>query len=133
MLRELQTGDVATASAAARRTGQSSSRSQCACFGEQTATGSAPGSFVDLTADLAWLTARPLSDFVLDQHLPATAERGAATSLFTAWVINQAIGALIGQGFTPERAERHLTAEGADAGISRHAVGLCILSRLTAR
>ena len=92
-----------------------------------------PGSFVDLAADLAWLTARPLSDFVLDQHLPAPAERGAATSLFQAWVINQAIGALIGQGYTPEQAEGHLTAEGADAGISRHAVGLRILAGLNAR
>jgi len=38
-------------------------------------------------------------------------------------VINQAIGALVGQGCTSEQAERHLRAEGADAGISRHAVG----------
>jgi hypothetical protein len=92
-----------------------------------------PGSFVDLVADLAWLTARPFSDFVLDQHLPVPAERGAATSLFEASVINQAIGALIGQGYTVEQAERHLKAEGSDAGISRHAVSLRILARLNAR
>jgi hypothetical protein len=79
------------------------------------------------------LTARPLSDFVLDQHLPAPAERGAATSLFEASVINQAIGALIGQGYTPEQAERHLTAQSADAGISRHAIGRRILAGLNAR
>jgi hypothetical protein len=92
-----------------------------------------PGAFVDLAADLAWLTARPLTDFVLDQHLPDPAERGAATSLFEASVINQAIGALIGRGYTPEQAERHLTAEGAAAGLSRHAVGLRILAGLNAR
>jgi hypothetical protein len=92
-----------------------------------------PGTFVDLAADFAWLTARTLSDFVLDQHLPAPAERGAATSLFEVSVINQAIGALIGEGYTPEQAERHLAAEGADAGISRYAVGLRILAGLTAR
>ena len=92
-----------------------------------------PGTFVDLAADLAWLTARPLSDFVLDQHLPGPAERFSATGLFEASVINQAVGALIGQGCTPEQAERNLTAEGADAGISRHAVGLRILARLNAR
>jgi hypothetical protein len=92
-----------------------------------------PGTFVDLAADLVWLTARPPSDFVLDQHLPAPAEWGAATSLFEASVINQAIGALIGQGYTPEQADRHLTAEGADAGISRHAVGLRILAGPNAR
>jgi hypothetical protein len=92
-----------------------------------------PGTFVDLTADLACLTAQPLSDFVLDQHLPAPAERGSATGLVEASVINQALGALIGQGYTPEQAERHLTAQGADAGLSRHAVGLRILAGLHAR
>jgi hypothetical protein len=92
-----------------------------------------PGTFVDLTADLAWLTALPLSDFVLDQYLPASAEQCAATSLFEASVIDQAIGALISQGYTLEQAERHLTAEGADAGLSRHAVGLRILAGLNAR
>jgi hypothetical protein len=92
-----------------------------------------PGTFVDLAADLAWLTARPLSDFVLDQHLPAPAERGAAPNLLEVSVINQAIGALIGQGYTPEQAERHLTAESAAGGISRHAVGLGILAGLNAR
>ncbi len=92
-----------------------------------------PGTFVDLAADLAWLTARPLNDFVLDQHLPATAEQGSAPNLFEMSIINQAIGALIGQGYTPEQAERHLTAEGAHAGISRHAVALRILAGLDAR
>ena len=79
------------------------------------------------------LTARPLSDFVLDQHLPTPAEWRAATSLFEPSVINQAIGALIGRGYTLKQAERHLTAEGADAGISRHAVGLRLLVGLSAR
>jgi hypothetical protein len=63
----------------------------------------------------------------------APAGRRAATSLFEASVINQAIGALIGRGYTPEQAERNLIAEGADAGISRHAVGLRILAGLNAR
>lgn len=92
-----------------------------------------PGTFVDLAADLAWLTARALTDFVLDQHLPAAAEQGSATRRFEVSVINQAIGALIGQGYTPEQAERHLTAESADAGISRHAVGLRMLAGLDTR
>jgi hypothetical protein len=43
-------------------------------------------------------------------------------------VINQAVRALVGQGYTPEQDEGYLTAEGADAGISRHAVGLRILA-----
>jgi len=57
-----------------------------------------PGTFVDLAADLAWLTARPPCDFVLDQRLPAPAEYGYATSLYDVPVINQAIGALVRQG-----------------------------------
>lgn len=92
-----------------------------------------PGTFIDLAADLAWLTARPLSDFVLDQHLPNLAEQCSATNLFEDSVINQAIGALIGQGYTPEQAERHLTVEGAAAGVSRHVLGLRILAGLNAR
>lgn len=28
-----------------------------------------PGAFIDLAADLAWLTGRSLTDFVLDRHL----------------------------------------------------------------
>jgi hypothetical protein len=92
-----------------------------------------PGAFVDLAADLAWLTARPLGDFVLDQHVPVPAEWISATSLSEASLINQAIGVLVGQGSTPEQAERHLTTEGADAGVTRHAVGLRILAGLDAR
>ena len=38
-----------------------------------------PGSFVDLTADLVWLTGRPPSDFALDQHLSVPAGSDAAT------------------------------------------------------
>ncbi len=90
------------------------------------------GTFVDIAADLAWLTARPLSDFILDQHLLGPTEKGTVTSLSETSVINQAIGVLIGQGYTPEQAEHHLTAKGADAGISRHAVALRVLAGLTA-
>jgi hypothetical protein len=38
-----------------------------------------PGAFVDLAADAAWLTDRPLSSFVLDGHL-ARYRTGKATS-----------------------------------------------------
>jgi len=93
----------------------------------------APGTFVDLAADLAWLTARLPSDFVLDQNLPVPDEHDSAPGLFETSVINQAIGALIGQGYPPEQAERHLTAQGAAAGISRYAVGLRILAGPNAR
>ena len=91
------------------------------------------GTFVDLAADLAWLTAQPRTDFVLDQHLPGAAEQACATNLFEISVINQAIGTLIGQGYTPEHAERYLTANSLDLGISRHTAGLRILAGLDAQ
>jgi hypothetical protein len=89
-----------------------------------------PGTFVDLAADLAWLTARPLSDFVLDHHLPVSAGTYSGTYLLEASVVNQAIGALIGQGYTVQQADRQLDARAANAGISRHAASLRILANL---
>jgi len=62
-----------------------------------------PGAFVDLAADLAWLTARPLTDFVLDQHLAIPAGSHIGTHLAADSVINQAIGVLIGRGYTPSK------------------------------
>ena len=38
-----------------------------------------PGAFVDLAADLAWLTKSPVSDFVLDQHLALPAASATET------------------------------------------------------
>jgi hypothetical protein len=89
-----------------------------------------PGTFVDLAADLAWLTIRPLRDFVLDQHLPGSDGMDTGTNLFEASVVNQAIGVLIGQGFTPRQADGQLDAQAANAGISRHAASCLILARL---
>jgi hypothetical protein len=90
-----------------------------------------PGTFVDLAADVAWLTTRPSTDFALDQHLQSLAEKIIATGLLEVSTINQAIGVLIGEGHTPEEAEEQLTSLTADAGISRHAVALRILAGLT--
>jgi hypothetical protein len=89
-----------------------------------------PGTFVDLTADLAWLTGRPLSDFVLDQHLSVLAGSDTATYLRTSSVINQAIGVLIGRGYTPVRAHRELDFQADRAGADRHTTAQCILDAL---
>jgi hypothetical protein len=91
-----------------------------------------PGTFVDLTADLAWLTGRPLSDFVLDQHLgvPVGADRGPY--LRTASVINQAIGVLIGRSYTPGQARRQLDTQADGASTDRHTAAQFILDTLTA-
>jgi hypothetical protein len=91
-----------------------------------------PGAFVDLAADLAWLTARPLSDFVLDQHLTIPTPSDAETQPLAASVVNQAIGVLIGRGYTPEQAHCQLDAQAAHACTGRHAAAQLILATLTA-
>jgi hypothetical protein len=79
----------------------------------------APGAFVDLGADLSWLTGRRLTDFALDQHLNLSSEPDAAGGVHVASVVNQAIGVLIGRGYTPEQAELEIDAQAAAAGHSR--------------
>ncbi len=91
-----------------------------------------PGTFVDLTADLAWLTGRPASDFALDQHLSLPAGSDAGTHLRMASVINQAIGVLIGRGYTPERARRELDTQADGAGSDRRTAARFILDTITA-
>jgi hypothetical protein len=91
-----------------------------------------PGTFVDLTADLAWLTGRPPSDFVLDQHLSGPARPDTGICLRTASVINQAIGVLIGRGYTPEQAHRELDGHTDNASTERHTTAQLILDTLTA-
>ena len=91
-----------------------------------------PGTFVDLTADLAWLTGRPPSDFALDQHLSVPAGSDAGTYLRAASVINQAIGVLIGRGYTLQQAHRELDTQVDSAGIDRHTTAQFILDTLTA-
>lgn len=91
-----------------------------------------PGTFVDLTADLAWLTGRPPSDFVLDQHLSVPAEADTGTDLRAASVINQAIGGLIGRGYTPEQAHQELDTQADSAGTDRQTTAQLILDTLTA-
>ncbi|MBJ7287940.1 hypothetical protein [Williamsia sp.] len=70
--------------------------------------GGSPGTFVDLAADIAWLTGQPLSALTLDQHLTVAAAADVATQLGAASEINQAIGVLIGRGLTSREAHLHL-------------------------
>jgi hypothetical protein len=91
-----------------------------------------PGAFVDLAADLAWLTGRPLTDFARDQHL-SPGRSDAATQLQAASVINQAIGFLIGGGSTPEQARRELDARAAATGTDRRTAADIILDTTAAR
>jgi hypothetical protein len=91
-----------------------------------------PGTFVDLIADLVWLTGRPPSDFALDQHLSVPAGSDAGTYLRAASVINQAIGVLIGRGYTPGQAHSKLDTQADGAGTERHTAAQFILDTLTA-
>ena len=73
----------------------------------------APGAFVDLAADLTWLTRGRGGEITLDQHL--TVPAGLTGTLSAASTINQAIGVLIAGGNTPEQAHERLS-EPADFG-----------------
>jgi hypothetical protein len=88
-----------------------------------------PGAFVDLAADLAWLTRRPLTDFMLDQHLTVPAD--TTDQLRAVSDTNQAIGALIGRGYTPQQAHRHLDIQAADNRTDRHTAAQLILDTIT--
>lgn len=88
-----------------------------------------PGAFVDLAADLCWLTGRQLIDFPIDQHLnlpdadPENDLRGSS-------LVNQAIGVLIGRGYTPEQAELEIRTSAAAAGHTRAQAASIILAGL---
>jgi hypothetical protein len=88
-----------------------------------------PGAFVDLAADLVWITGRPAGDFTLDEHRSLPTNSTARFSDLSS--INQALGVLIEQGSTPEQAERELTARAATARIELAAAAALILAALT--
>jgi hypothetical protein len=89
-----------------------------------------PGAFVDLAADLAWLTARSPSDFILDQHLTLAAGSLPEGQLRAASAINQALGVLIGRGYTPQRAHGELDTQAAHAGTDRRTAAHHILAKI---
>lgn len=90
-----------------------------------------PGAFVDLAADLAWLTARPLADFILDQHLVIPAGSVTGGQLRAASAINQAIGVLVGRGYTPQQADWELDTQAGHARTDRLSAAHHILACLT--
>lgn len=90
-----------------------------------------PGTFVDLSADLAWLTARPLTEFILDEHLTVPAGPDTAAQLQAARHIDQAVGVLIGRGYTPQQAGRQLDVHAATNRTDRHGAAQLILDEIT--
>jgi hypothetical protein len=91
------------------------------------------GAFVDLAADLSWMTGLALADFRLDEHLDIGAEpiyRELAEPLS---VVSQAIGVLIGRGRTPRQAAIELQRRATAAGTDRYAAAQLILDTLSAK
>lgn len=90
----------------------------------------APGAFIDLAADLSWITGRTLADFRLDEHrtLPVSVTDPSPVAGMSS--INQALGILIGRGSTPEQAERDLHERAAAAGIELVAAATLVLAAL---
>jgi hypothetical protein len=92
---------------------------------------SVPGAFVDVAADLAWMTGRGMSDFRLDQHLMPPPPAPTAGGVRALTMINQAIGVLIGRGRTPGQAVHDLTLLAARADADLPAAAASILDDLT--
>ncbi len=70
-----------------------------------------PGAFVDLAADLSVLTSTPLPEVVVDRHLDGACRLAQSTDvgrLVDASVVEQAVGALLGRGWTHEEARQAL-------------------------
>jgi len=88
------------------------------------------GAFVDLAADLAWLTGGRVSDFALDQHLPSSGDVDRHGQIAEASVINQALGVLLSRGLTPEQALRELDHRASVGGVDRHSAAEQVLGEV---
>ena len=91
---------------------------------------SRPGAFVDVAADIAWITGRPLDSFRIDEHLDPRGDDGSVTALAAASTVNQAVGVLIERGFTVESARRHLHRLAAMAGVTSATAAADLLGQL---
>jgi hypothetical protein len=89
-----------------------------------------PGAFIDMAADLAWLTGRDPGEYRLDEHRTPPPDSAGTTPLRGQSTINQALGVLIGRGFKPEDAERELYAQAATAGVDPEMAAAHILANL---
>ena len=83
-----------------------------------------PGAFVDVAADLAWLSGRGLEEYRLDENLAIPPAPTGPTPLQTLSIVNQAIGVLIGRGFSLAEAKQELDVRAAGVGVKRAAVAI---------
>ena len=91
---------------------------------------SALGAFVDMAADLAWLTRRQLGEIGLDLDLGEGIQAHPATSLRSRSTVDQAIGVLVARGRTPEQATTELDSLAHGAGSDRLAAAVALLAVL---
>jgi len=94
---------------------------------------STAGAFVDLAADLAWLTGRSMDDVLLDHDIGQRIHAHPTESLRSLSTVNQAVGVLIGQGRSLEEARDCLDAAAAVAGTSRQDAATGVLASLRAQ
>ena len=92
-----------------------------------------PGAFVDLAADLTWLSSFGHSQVSLDHDLQPACDPDTRSALGDISTINQAIGVLIARGATPARAQRDLEMQAARAGLDRRSVAATLLNGLDDR
>jgi len=90
----------------------------------------AKGAFVDLAADVAWLAGTRVTDIVLDAHLVLPTYTDPRASLEAMASVDQAIGMLLGHGYTPEHAQRHIFQRAALTDVSTHAAADMIITEL---
>ena len=90
------------------------------------------GAFVDLAADVAWLAGARVADIVLDEHLAPPAFADPQATLHALSSFDQAIGMLLGHGYTPEHAFDHIDQRAAASGTSRHNIAELIIKELIA-
>jgi hypothetical protein len=86
-----------------------------------------PGAFVDLAADLRWLTGAGPDSFVLDADLNLSDPRATAVGVAELSAINQAVGMLLGSGHSIEQAHGELDRLAAEAGTDSHTAALGVL------
>ncbi len=90
-----------------------------------------PGAFVDLAADLAWMTGCEPAEFDIDEHLHPPVPSGRAETLRATSLVNQAVGVLIGRGSTPAAAIRELDSYAASNAIARVDAASHMLAEVT--
>ncbi len=90
-----------------------------------------PGAFVDMAADLAFLTGNPTVDTDLDHHQHLARQPDITGPIHNESVINEAVGVLIADGHTLEQAHTYLDALAGAAHTNKATEASALLAALT--